>query len=449
MVDPRRTRALNDRPEQSGPVLYWMDRERRAADNWALLYAEERARVNQVPLVVVYALPKTFLDATWRSYAVLIKGLQETAHELKERGISLVFRIGEPDEVVSELVKEVGVGLLVTDFSPLRVPRAWRTKLARMLTCAFVEVDARNIVPCWIASPKLEFAARTIRPKIHALLPTFLTPFPRRSSESLTRLKTVPRSDTWEAVEAQVEVDRSVQPVEWFEPGEAAAEKALRAFIKSRLVGYDKGRNDPNQDAQSGLSPYLHYGHLSAQRVALEVQKAIVPSHDKDAFLEELIVRRELSDNFCLYQPHYDSTEGFPDWAKKTLDAHRKDAREYIYSYHAFEQAKTHDSLWNAAQQQMLQTGKMHGYLRMYWAKKILEWTKAPEDAMKIAIKLNDRYELDGRDSNGYTGIAWSIGGVHDRPWFNRTIFGAIRFMSASGAKGKFDVDAYIKRWTP
>lgn len=150
-----------------------------------------------------------------------------------------------------------------------------------------------------------------------------------------------------------------------------------------------------------------------------------------------------------MYQPHYDSTEGFPDWAKKSLDAHRKDTREYIYSYHAFEQAKTHDPLWNAAQQQMLQTGKMHGYLRMYWAKKILEWTKTPEDAMKIAIKLNDRYELDGRDSNGYTGIAWSIGGVHDRPWFNRAIFGAIRFMSASGAKGKFAVEAYIKRWTP
>lgn len=231
MVDPRRTRALNDRPEQSGPVLYWMDRERRAADNWALLYAEERARANGVPLVVVYALPKTFLDATWRSYAVLIKGLQETAQTLKERGISFVFRIGEPDEVVSELMKEVGVGLLVTDFSPLRVPRAWRTKLARTLTCALVEVDARNIVPCWIASPKLEFAARTMRPKLHALLPTFLRPFPRRSSEPLPRLKAVPQSDTWEAVETQVEVDRSVQPVEWFEPGEAAAER--KRFLKS------------------------------------------------------------------------------------------------------------------------------------------------------------------------------------------------------------------------
>lgn len=429
-------------------MLYWMDRERRVRDNWALLFAEEQAHAQGVPLVVVYALPETFLEATWRSYAVLVQGLKEAEQDLKARGIPFVFRLGEPEEVIQQVSEEISAGLVVTDFSPLRVARAWRQTLGKRLSCALVEVDARNVVPCWVASPKLEFAARTIRPKLKKLLPEFLLPLPHTTSKAFVRLSRIPASDAWSDVQKRVRVDFTVEPVDWFVPGEAAAHTALHDFLKHRLTGYAEARNDPNTDGQSGLSPYLHYGQLSAQRVALEVQKTAAPAIDKDTFLEELIIRRELSDNFCLYQPKYDSVEGFPEWAKKTLTAHEADVREYTYSYHAFEQAKTHDELWNAAQQELLKTGKMHGYLRMYWAKKILEWTKSPEDAMKSAIKLNDRYELDGRDSNGYAGIAWSIGGVHDRPWFNRPIFGSIRYMSASGAKGKFDTAAYIKKWT-
>jgi deoxyribodipyrimidine photo-lyase len=235
-------------------------------------------------------------------------------------------------------------------------------------------------------------------------------------------------------------------PVEGITPGEKAARKQLTQFVEKRLEGYDTLRNDPNENSQSDLSPYLHFGQVSAQRIALEVLKT-PNTKDREAFLEELIVRRELADNFCLYNPNYDSAEGFPSWAKKTLDTHKDDKREYVYSLKQFEEAKTHDRLWNAAQNEMKKTGKMHGYMRMYWAKKILEWTKNPEQAMKIAIHLNDKYELDGRDSNGYAGIAWSIGGVHDRPWFNRPVYGAIRYMSAGGAKGKFNVEAYCNRW--
>jgi deoxyribodipyrimidine photo-lyase len=219
-------------------------------------------------------------------------------------------------------------------------------------------------------------------------------------------------------------------------------------FINKKLADYDTARNDPSKDGQSGLSPYLHFGQISAQRVALEALRSTAPEPVKEVFLEELITRRELSDNFCFYQLAYDSPKCFPDWATKTLAKHRRDRREYLYSMKDLEAGRTHDDLWNAAQREMVLHGKMHGYLRMYWAKKILEWTRSPEEAMRIAIHLNDRYELDGRDPNGYAGITWSIGGVHDRPWGERKVFGMVRYMSEKGCRSKFDVDAYRMRVT-
>jgi deoxyribodipyrimidine photo-lyase len=212
------------------------------------------------------------------------------------------------------------------------------------------------------------------------------------------------------------------------------------------LSRYGAQRNDPTLDAQSHLSPYIHFGQLSAQRIALEVFKADAGEEVKDTFLEELIVRRELSDNFCYYNLDYDNTNGFPAWARKTLDEHRKDPRDYLYSRDQFEQAETHDDLWNAAQREMAKRGKMHGYMRMYWAKKILEWTPSPEIALETAIYLNDRYAIDGRDPNGYAGIAWSIGGVHDRAWNERMVFGKVRYMSYNGCKSKFNIKRYIER---
>jgi deoxyribodipyrimidine photo-lyase len=236
-----------------------------------------------------------------------------------------------------------------------------------------------------------------------------------------------------------------VNVVGWRKPGEKAAQSALYGFVEEKLGGYDRDRNNPNKTGQSDLSPYLHFGHISAQRIALEVIKEKAASESRDAFLEELIVRRELSDNFCFYNDHYDSVEGFPEWAKKTLDQHMKDKRPYLYSLEDFEEARTHDDLWNAAQMEMVKCGKMHGYMRMYWAKKILEWTRSPEEAMETAIYLNDRFELDGRDPNGYAGIAWSIGGVHDRAWNEWNVFGKIRYMSYNGCRSKFKTDSYIK----
>jgi deoxyribodipyrimidine photo-lyase len=252
----------------------------------------------------------------------------------------------------------------------------------------------------------------------------------------------------WEQIPSFLKINNSVKEVSWLRPGEKAAKKVLRDFVQKKLSAYNRDRNDPTKNGQSNLSPYLHFGNMSAQRVALEIQKYGKSKKDEEAFLEELIVRRELSDNFCFYNNSYDRFEGFPAWARESLNKHRKDSREYVYTLEQLENALTHDDLWNAAQREMVTRGKMHGYMRMYWAKKILEWTKSPESAMEIAINLNDRYELDGRDPNGYVGIAWSIGGVNDRAWGERPVFGKIRYMSYNGCKGKFDVKKYIEHFS-
>jgi deoxyribodipyrimidine photo-lyase len=279
------------------------------------------------------------------------------------------------------------------------------------------------------------------------LLSDFLTDFPKLRRWKGT-VSSVTGAIDWDRARKSLRAGYAVPEVEWCKPGERSARKVLREFLTKRLDDYAEARNDPTKNAQSGLSPFLHFGQLSAQRVAIEVVHSRATIAAQEAFLEELIVRRELSDNFCLYNHNYDSVDGFHAWARATLDDHRGDRRPFLYSLKQFEQAKTHDRLWNAAQLEMVQTGKMHGYLRMYWAKKILEWTSTPEEAMRIAIALNDRYELDGRDPNGYTGIAWSIGGVHDRAWQERDVFGKIRYMSYDGCRRKFDVDAYITAQT-
>jgi len=446
VVDIRRVRLLNECEERPGSVVYWMSRDQRARDNWALIFAQELALRWRQPLAVVFCLVPRFLGATIRQYGFMLKGLQEVEQVLREKKIGFALIAGRPDKEIPAFVHDYGAGALVTDFDPLRVKRGWKTRVANRVEVPFYEVDAHNIVPCWIASPKQEYAARTFRPKIGRLVAQFMKPFPSVKKHRVPWHGKLRKVD-WNELDRQLQVDRTVREIDGIKPGEKAGRAALRRFIRYRLAEYDDTRNDPNEDGQSGLSPYLHFGQISAQRVAIEVQKSGAPAQVKEAFLEELIVRRELSDNFCFYSASYDSLEGFPDWAKRTLDEHRSDQRAYVYGLKKFEKGRTHDPLWNAAQLQMVNTGKMHGYMRMYWAKKILEWTESPEEAMKIAIYLNDRYELDGRDPNGYTGIAWSIGGVHDRAWNERPVFGKIRFMSYGGCASKFDVKGYIARF--
>ncbi len=316
--------------------------------------------------------------------------------------------------------------------------------MAAKIDIPFCEVDGHNIVPCWIASPKQEYGAYTLRPKIKKLLPLYLGEFPKLKSHRFDWKKPVAKI-LWDRLSSAIGIDRSVKEVSWILPGELSARKALARFLARGLKNYVDERNDPTLPGQSNLSPHLHFGQLSAQRLALAVSASSAPAAVKEAFLEELTVRKELADNFCNYNPAYDQFDAFPDWAKKTLHEHRKDRREFIYSQEELEKGLTHDRLWNAAQMEMVRRGKMHGYMRMYWGKKILEWTQSPEEALTCAIYLNDRYELDGRDPNGYAGIAWSLGGIHDRAWNERPVFGKIRYMSYNGCKSKFNVNKYIE----
>ncbi|MDD3565325.1 MAG: deoxyribodipyrimidine photo-lyase [Methanothrix sp.] len=438
-----RARILKDGGDGRGPVVYWMSRDQRVEDNWALASASELALERRAPLAVVFALAEEFLGATIRQYGFMLRGLEMVESALARKGIPFVLLRGDPGDAISRFAEEEGVGTVVTDFSPLATKRSWTEEATKRLDCAIYEVDAHNMVPCWAASPKQEYAARTFRPKVWRILSTFCEEVPAlRAHPHPWDLEGGP---DWERLRREISVDRSIPEVGWIEPGEGAARRALETFLRKGLSAYQRDRNDPSLQGQSNLSPYLHFGQISASRVALEVTRSGADGASKAAFMEELVVRRELSDNFCFYNRRYDSFEGFPAWSRGTLNDHRDDPREHLYDLPELEGAKTHDRLWNAAQREMVCRGKMHGYMRMYWAKKILEWTESPEEAMRIAIHLNDRYELDGRDPNGYVGVAWSIGGVHDRAWGEREVFGKVRYMSLRGAMSKFDVGSYVE----
>jgi deoxyribodipyrimidine photo-lyase len=440
-----RVRTLKKAKEKTGPVVYWMSRDQRVHDNWALLFAQEIAHKQKTSLGVAFCLVPQFLGATIRQYGFMLQGIQELEKNLEEKNIPFFLLTGSPDEEIAKFVSQHEVSALITDFDPLRLKRAWKKSVLNRIDIPAYEVDTHNIVPCWKASPKQEYAAYTFRPKVKRQLSEFLDDFPNLKKHPFSWRKKVEPTD-WMRVKKSLTIDKNVLEVNWIKPGEKLARLKLDQFIEHKLSIYDANRNDPNAEGQSNFSPYLHFGQISAQRIVLDIQKRSTSSSEQEAFLEELIVRRELADNFCFYNKHYDNFTGFPDWAKKTLNEHRHDKREYIYSLGQFEKGQTHDDLWNSAQMEMVKSGKMHGYLRMYWAKKILEWTEKPEEALRIAILLNDKYELDGRDPNGYVGIAWSIGGLHDRAWFQRPVFGKIRYMSYKGAQSKFDVKAYIEK---
>jgi len=427
--------------EGLGPVVYWMSRDQRVADNWALIHSFELAKQRNSYVIVVFCLTLNYPGATARAYKFMVDGLKEVEVNLSAKQVPFHLLLGEPDKILPTFLTLMDASVLVTDFDPLRIKLQWKESVGRKIAIPVITVDTHNIVPCRLASPKQEFGAYTLRPKINKLLNDYTQNFPVISEQKLPfscKLQPI----KWPEIPPERE---NIPDIEWIKPGESAAHKALKAFIEHRIDGYSVKRNQPELGWLSNLSPYLHFGNIAAQRVALEVIKSDANPEEKEAFLEELIVRRELSDNYCFYNQNYDSFEGFPAWAKLSHNQHRLDKREYLYAQETFERALTHDKLWNAAQHEMVRTGKMHGYMRMYWAKKILEWTPSPEEAQSIAIYLNDKYSLDGRDPNGYAGIAWSIGGLHDRAWFDRPTFGKIRYMNSNGAKRKFDVEQYIK----
>jgi deoxyribodipyrimidine photo-lyase len=427
-----RLRILKEAISSPGPVIYWMNRDQRVDDNWALLDAQAKAIELKQPLVVVFCLSKKMNTISGsknnKQFLFMKQGLLVVRERLNKLNIPFILSNGDADIELPKIIKEIKASHLFVDFNPLREVQAMVNSVKTKINITMFEVDAHNVIPAFYVTNKQEWGAYTLRPKVHKLLDKYLTELPAVIKQAKTNLNFA--SDDKEILGEEIKV------VDY-------ANLALKEFIEIRLKNYDQ-RNDPNADATSRLSAFLHFGQLSAQRIALAAKQTKLAS---ESFLEELIVRKELADNYVLYNPNYDNFEGLPDWAKKTLNKHLDDPREYVYTLKQFEEGKTHDPIWNAAQLQMVKSGYMHGYVRMYWAKKILEWSKTPQEAIKTAIYLNDKYELDGQDPNGYVGVMWAIGGVHDRPWQERKIFGMVRFMNDKGMKRKFDVDTYTKKW--
>ncbi len=407
------------------------------------------ANVLHKPVAVFFA-PRPFPPANLRHYAFLAQGIPDIAEDLEQRGIGFVLR-RFPEHSLLRFCKEVRPALVVGDENPVRHAELWRHAVARKLDVPFWTVDADVIVPTKLLE-KEQYAAFIIRRRLQARLGEFLVassnPKAKVPWAPPAGLRTAGTQLDLSSLTAGWSVDRSVEPVSAWKGGPRQALRWLKNFVKNNLARYPRDRNRPELDGTSRLSPYLHFGHISPITVALAVRESNVPQESKDAFLNQLITWRELSVNFVRFNPRYDSFECAEPWAHRTLAAHAPDLRPVLYTEKQLENAETHDPLWNAAQMQMVLTGWMHNYLRMYWAKKILEWTRSPADAHAIAVRLNDKYELDGRDPNGYAGIAWSILGKFDRPWFERPIFGQIRYMSGASTGRKFDSKTYIARYT-
>ncbi len=443
-VEPERVHTLNTRDVVQNPyVLYWMQQSQRAEFNPALEYAVAQANTLGLPLIVGFGLMDRYPEANLRHYTFMREGLRETARTLAARGIQFVVRRGDPPEAALALAQ--AAALIVCDRGYLRHQRAWRRQVADRAACRVVEVEGDLIVPVEAATNKLEVAARTLRPKLLRALPLYLKdlkPIPlARPSLGLGILM----DDHCDDAPSQFAADASVPPATaFFQGGTAAAKRAFRTFLSRRFSRYAEDRNQPQTDGVSRMSPYLHFGQISPVWLARQVQARSADAN-VTAFIDELLVQRELSFNYVWFNPAYDSFAGLPEWARQTLARHQADPRSRQYRLADLEAARTHDAYWNAAMMEMKVTGFMHNYMRMYWGKKILEWSPTPQAAFAIALRLNNRYFLDGRDANAYANVAW-IFGAHDRPWPERPIFGTVRTMTAGGLERKCDIAGYVAR---
>ena len=447
-IQPTRIQLLNNVDTRQGDyVLYWMQQSQRAKYNHALEYAVQQANKQGRMLLVAFGLTDDYPEANLRHYTFMLEGLKETQDTLASRGIKLVVRHGQPPEVALSLGRRAS--MIVCDRGYLRHQRAWRQQVALESNCRVVQVESDVIVPIEVVSDKAEYAARTIRPKIHRHLDTYLVGLISINvkHKSLGMKVRGIDLDNIENLLRKLNLDRNVPPVsDLFKGGTTQAAKRFGAFLRNRLKLYDQHSNQPQTDDISHMSPYLHFGQISPLYLAQQISRAPdTLKAAKDSYLEELVVRRELAMNFAFYTSNYDDYECIPGWAQKTLADHQDDQREYVYTRQQLENADTHDPYWNASMLEMKNTGFMHNYMRMYWGKKILEWSTTPQEAFRTTLAINNKYFLDGRDPNSYTGVAW-LYGVHDRAWFERPIFGKTRYMAASGLERKCDIAAYVKK---
>jgi deoxyribodipyrimidine photo-lyase len=449
--DARVTVRRGGAPADGKCVVYWMQRAQRGRDNHALNKAVEVGNALGLPVVAYFAGIKNFPHANLRHYAFLNQGLPDIEEDCEARGVGFVMR-RHPHEDHMKFFADVDAAMVIGDENPMRVPEQWRVKIANALgreKIPFWTVDADVIVPSKLLE-KAQYSAAVARPRLYRALEEFLVPYENPKADVAWKKPRGLQADDVRAdmTEGWEDFDRSVKPVEAWVGGHKAGLKRLKFFCEELLENYDYDRSKPEVDGSSKMSPYLHYGHLGPQTIALAVEAAAKGNpklaKSKESYFNELIVWRELSVNFVRYQPEYDSPGCADKWAKETIAAHAKDEREWLYTRKQLEHGETHDELWNAAQTQMVKYGWMHNYLRMYWAKKLLEWTPDIDTAMEWAIYLNDKYEIDGRDPGGYAGIAWSMLGKFDRVWFDRPIFGTRRYMSGGSTGKKFDSKAYM-----
>ena len=431
-------------------VVYWMQRAVRIEGNPALDVAIEAANLLGLPVAVYFGVIPNYPSANLRHYRFLQQGLCDAAEDAAELGVGFVVRRA-PEASLEAFLEEVGAALLVGDENPCREPERWRQALTRRLRIPYWTVDADVVVPSRVFDRSFALLHH-FRPRLKAELTRFLAA--PRKTEPIHEWKPSKAPASFdlsgEITAGFTKLDRTVPPVDAFTGGSHAALKRLRAFVRDDLASYDEKRNRPETAGTSRLSPYLHFGNIGPIPIALAVQKAVasgkVPAATAERFLEQLIGWRELAVLFVRHEPNYDNWECAAPWARKALLEHAGDPRPHRYTLEQLERGETGDDLWNAAQREMATTGWMHNYLRMYWAKKIPEWTPEPATAFNWAVRLNDRYELDGQDPNGYAGIAWAIVGRHDRPWFNRPVYGLVRPMTGASLARKFDAGAYIRR---
>jgi deoxyribodipyrimidine photo-lyase len=442
--DPRVTVRTKGEPDPDGRcVVYWMQRAQRAMDNPALDIAVRLANERRLPVVTFFGLNPFIERANGRHYRFLLEGLGDIAAGLRRRRVGFVLR-RYPDHRLLPFANQMRPAIVVGDENPLRQTEGWREKVADELQIPLWTVDADVVVPVKIQH-KEHYAARTIRPRLLEQLDHFLTrskdpvaTIPWRAPRGVTSL------DPSMRLLDRLPIDTSVSMVTTLRGGTGEARQHLRAFVRKHLDGYDRDRNHPELPGTSQLSPYLHFGHIGPREVGVTVRDSGAEPGAVAAFLEQLIVRRELAVNFVTFNDKYDRLAGCERWARHTLAIHSRDRRPYLYAEARLDAGETHDPLWNAAQRQMVSAGWMHGYMRMYWGKKILEWTASADEAFDLAVRLNDRYLLDGRDPNGYANIAWAIGGKHDRPWPPRPVYGTVRSMSYASTVHKFDAERYI-----
>ncbi len=446
---------LNDKPVNADAryVLYWMQMYKRVDNNHSLIYAIRRANELKLPLVVYEGLKYYYPWASDRLHTFILEGVEEKRLEFERLGIRYLFYLQKnadsPKNTVAALAKDAA--LIVTDDFPCFIIPEHNRRIAERAEIPVFAVDSNGIIPM-SKFDKEEYAAYTIRPKINKLLDRYLKPLPNETVEDssvgieVDCSETIVTSDNIASLVGECDIDHSVPPSEVYHGGTIEGRKRLKKFVKEILPDYDKTRSKPDRDGSSRLSSYLHFGYLSPLEIALAVHDSGAPQESIDAYLEELIVRRELSFNMTRFNDKYDSLAALPAWVHKTMRAHADDERSHLYSLEQLERGETHDELWNAAQREMVATGEMHNYVRMLWGKNVIAWSPSYEVAFETLVHLNNKYCLDGRNPNSYCGILWCFG-KHDRAWFERPVFGLIRYMASGSTGKKFDSKKYIE-WT-